>query len=126
MNKQDGLTLVEVLIAAVIFAMVAAGLTAVFFAGNRQIVHSRERATSAQLGKLFVDPLQNQVRQDTWDATGNTLKVTDPADTWNNLSSKKVNGNTYQAQYKVANVGSDTNLRKVVTKISWTETSVGP
>ncbi|MFA5093437.1 MAG: prepilin-type N-terminal cleavage/methylation domain-containing protein [Candidatus Omnitrophota bacterium] len=123
MNNK-GLTLVEVLIAAVIFVVLAAGLTAVFFAANRQIIHSRERSTSAQLAKLFVDPLQNHVRQDTWNA--NRINVTDPVDTWVALGSQSVNGNTYTAQYKVTNVPSDGNLRKVVTKISWTETSVGP
>lgn len=117
MNNQKGLSLVEALVAAVIFVMIAAGLTAVFFGANRQIVHARERATSAQLGKLFIDPLQNHVRQDTWsDSVQNKLFK-------NSTITQNVNNTEYTAQHTVTDSTADSNLRKVVTRISWNESS---
>ncbi|MDD5691911.1 MAG: prepilin-type N-terminal cleavage/methylation domain-containing protein [Candidatus Omnitrophica bacterium] len=67
MDKR-GFSLMEVIVATALFSIVIVGMLSVFVAGNKQVIHSRERMVSSQLGKLFVDPMQAHVRQDTWDA----------------------------------------------------------
>jgi len=66
MNKK-GLSLLEILIAALILSLVITGLAGIFVSGKRLVLHSRARMTGGELGKFFLDPLENRVRQDEWD-----------------------------------------------------------
>ncbi|MDD5465459.1 MAG: prepilin-type N-terminal cleavage/methylation domain-containing protein [Candidatus Omnitrophica bacterium] len=134
MSNKAGFTLVEIIVASVVFALVIAGLLSVFVAGSRHIIHVRERITSAELGKLFIDPLQTDVRQDTWtlgqasnaltlgttycDSVGGHTQNKDcPAP-----AERKVNNRDFSAKYVIENV-SGTDLRLVTTTISWDELS---
>lgn len=138
-NKRST-TLFEVIVATVIFSLVMAGMVSVFVAGKRHVMHSRDRMTSSEMGKLFLDPLQLDVRQYDWDnAVTNGLRW-DPAcpgricttycdsvvgHTQNPAcpsvaSQRKVNNIDYTAQYEVAQV-SGTYLRKVVATVHWIE-----
>ena len=116
MNKR-GFTLLEIIVAMVLFAGVMAGLVGVFVAGKRHVIHSRERMTGGELGKLFLDPLQMAVRQDTWDAAGNILKIGSTS-----AVPTKVNNVDYTGQYDV-NAVAGTDLRKVKVQVNWTELS---
>ena len=66
MNKK-GLSLVEILVSLVIMGLVMVGLVNIFISGKRWTLHSRSRITAGELGRYFLDPLQMDVRQDTWD-----------------------------------------------------------
>ena len=109
----------EVVVAAIVFSLVIVGLTSVFVSGNKIVVHNRERATSAQLGKFFLDPLQVHVRLDKWlDAgPGNKLAI----GSWPGAV-ETINTRVFtETQHDVAYVKSGWDLRRVITKISWTE-----
>jgi prepilin-type N-terminal cleavage/methylation domain-containing protein len=116
MVKKDGFSLVEIMISTVVFALVVLGLTSVFIAASKHITHTRERMTSVQLGKLFLDPLQVYVRFDTWDNPANELTVT----SWESGVSQTINNRNFTEQHEVAAI-SGTDLRRVISKISWTE-----
>jgi hypothetical protein len=135
-NKRST-TLFEVIISTVIFSLVMAGMASVFVAGKRNIIHVRERITSSQMGKLFLEPLQLDVRQDTWDtgslSNGLTLVGlnyttycdSNVAHAQNKAcpsvaSQRIVNNIDYSAQYEVATV-SGTDLRRVKVQVNWTE-----
>ena len=122
MRKKIGLSLVEVLVASTVFSLVMLGLFSVFASGNKQIVHIRERMTSAQLGKFFLDPLQVYVRQDTWDQVGNELKETLGIPRAGGFSPQIVNNRSFSETHAVYAVPS-TNLRRVITTITWIEPS---
>ena len=118
MREENGFSLVEVLVAAVLFSLVMVGLSSVFIAGNKLMIHSRERMVSAQLGKLFLDPLQKYVRQDTWDdSSRNGLVVIASSP----IISEIINNRTFDECHEVSAVSS--TLRRVISKISWTEPS---
>ncbi len=112
---EGGFTLLEIIVAMVLFAGVMAGLVGVFVAGKRHVIHSRERMTGGEIEKLFIDPLGMAVRQDTWGQPGNEL--TTPT-----VTKQKVNNTEYTPQYTVSSV-TGTDLRKVKVKVNWTETS---
>jgi prepilin-type N-terminal cleavage/methylation domain-containing protein len=123
MNKRIGFSLVEVLVALVVFALVVAGLTSVFVAGGKLITHNRERMTSSELGKLFVDPLQADVRMDTWDSGSNELRL----GTRNGVA-QTINNRTFNETHSVVDNTSDANLagttlRRVISTMCWTEPS---
>ena len=120
MRNKSGFTLIEILVSSVIFALVIVGLLSVFSSGNKHIVHARERMTSSELGKFFIDPLQKNVRQDEWVPATSPLFVPPPTVTQN------INNREFKADYTtdavtdpVADPGLD--LRRVTAKVIWNE-----
>jgi len=132
-NKK-GFTLLEILIAALILALVMTGLASIFLAGKRHLAHTRSKIQAAELGKLFLAPLQQDVRQDTWDnPSTNALSIgtrycdSDPDHSDQQLpncpsqAERTLDGIEYSAQYDISEDSTRPNLRKVVTTITWNE-----
>ncbi len=65
MNKK-ALTLLEIIVATVILALIMAGMASVFVTSRQFLLHSRYRVSAAELGKRFIDPLQVYVRAEDW------------------------------------------------------------
>ena len=128
LNKK-ALSLLEIIISTVILALVMAGLTNIFVAAKRQVMHARDRMSSSEMGKLFVDPLQTHVRQDTWNTAGNALTAgttycKTSGGTQNPVcpsiaTQRIVNRVDFEAKYEIDTVL--TNLRRVKVTVSWTE-----
>jgi len=128
MKRITAFTLVEILVSLVVFALVIAGLTSVFIAGGKLITHNRERMTSAELGKLFLDPLQTQVMYGSWntDATygwngsNNDLREGSRA-----ASSQNINNRIFDEVHTVSNVTVTAGnvVRKVTSTMNWNEPS---
>jgi Tfp pilus assembly protein PilW len=118
--KESGLTLLEIIIAILILALVMAGLVNLFISGKRWILHSRARMTGAELGRVFLDPLQMQVRQSDW---GNSSTNQLFALSWSvpELEGGLVYDSIYSASSVLDPGGNDTGLRRVNTSITWTD-----
>jgi len=116
MDKK-GLTLVEIIVSTVIMALIMAGMSNIFIAGRRHLLHSRCRMTSAELGHYFLDPLQLQVRQDTWDTSCLKTGVC-PEQT---IGSAQGLDRNYAAQYNITSNFNNTSLSKVEVDIKWAE-----
>lgn len=106
----------EVLISSIIFALVLVGMTNLFIAGRRYILHARARMTAGELGKYFLDPLQMQVRQDQWGS--NCLSTGSGCATPPTFNINKID---YDAKYEVSPGPGATDVRKVKTTITWQE-----
>jgi len=109
----------EVMVSALIFALVLIGMANIFVAGRRYILHARARMTSTELGRYFLDPLQLQVRQDEWDV-GNCLSTGVGCGS----PTHKLDNIDYTAEYKIdAGPGGlpATDVRRVTTTITWQE-----
>ena len=120
LHHKKGLTLLEILVSCVLLALVLAGLANVFVVGKRYTLHTRSRIQGAELGRLFIDPLQpQQVRQDTWTLATNCLGTGNcPAQVWT------IGAITYRADFTWTSVipGIPANtMRKVTTRITWSE-----
>ena len=116
---KKGLTLIEILVSAIILALVMTGLVGIFIGGKRHILHSRSRMTAAELGKYFLEPLQMEVRQDTWSTNclgGSACPPTTPQ-TLDNIQ--------YNATYNTSAVAG-TTVRRARVSINWTELSPSP
>lgn len=135
--NRKAITLVEIIIATVIISLVMAGLVGVFVVGKRFVLHIRERMASAQLSRLFLDPIQMHVRQDNWDQPVNAIYIPTGISTYTTYcdsdaghiqnpacpsvaDDRKVNNTVYTGQYDTENV-SGTDLRRVSVKIGWQE-----
>jgi prepilin-type N-terminal cleavage/methylation domain-containing protein len=132
MNKK-GLTLLEIIVSTLLLAIVMAGLTNIFLSGKRYLLHSRSRMSGGELGKLFLDPLQMYIRQDTWNQVGNALNTQvsycddngshpqNPACP-QNASSRTLAPITYSVEYNTTTPdAAHPNIRRVVANITWNE-----
>ncbi len=150
--QKKGFTLLEIIIAALILALVTTGLAYVFLAGKRHILHIRSKIQAAELGRLFLDYLPMHVRQDIWN---NSLvdHPPPPVDTDNLiglngnyrstnidlakfpehpeystytvlslLEEPNLDGMSYYPTYSITSV-SGTTLRRVKVNINWSEPS---
>jgi prepilin-type N-terminal cleavage/methylation domain-containing protein len=115
MGRKKGFSLVEIMVASVVFSLVVLGLISVFISASKHITHTRERMTSAQLGKFFLDPLQVYVDYDTWNEPGNELALGIRPGV-----SQSINNRNFTESHNVGDVGG-TDLRRVTTTISWIE-----
>jgi len=129
MNKR-GFTFIEIIVAIVILAMVMTGIANIFLAGKRHLGRTRSKIQAAELGRLFLAPLQKDVRQDTWDRPTNALSTTPvtgrscaeqpdcPAE-----AQRTLDNITYNPIYVISDVnigaGATLPLRKVKVTISW-------
>ena len=117
---KKGLSLIEILVAAIILALVMTGLANTFIVGKRYILHSRLRMTVAELGKYFLEPLQMQVRQDEWSTvTANCLSQANCPD--ETVGPAEGLDRDYTAKYIINNDSPLDNLNKVRVDITWTE-----
>ena len=132
--QKRSFTLVEIIVTTVILSLVMWGVLGLFIGGKRTIMHSRDRMTASEMGKIFLDPVQTHVRQDTWDTANNSLTlgttycdaVGGHAGSQNPFcpSVREVDSVNYTAQYDVyAVAGTNNFLRQVKVQVNWTERS---
>jgi len=117
-NYLTGFTLVEVLVAVIILALVTTGLAYVFLAGKRHMLHTRSKMQAAELGRLFLAPLQMDVRQDQWASNCLGAGTGCPASPANDVT---VDNITYEPATTVTQNFSGTTLSKVKLTITWNE-----
>ncbi len=110
-----GFTLIEIIVSVFILSLVITGLAYVFLAAKQHIVHSRSKITGAELGRLFLAPLQGDVRQDQWGSNCLSNVTGCPGN-------QTVDNITYTPTYDITNL-TGTTLRKVKVSINWTETA---
>ncbi|OGX19137.1 MAG: hypothetical protein A3K83_01225 [Omnitrophica WOR_2 bacterium RBG_13_44_8b] len=106
----------ETLVAVVLIALILTGLVNLFVVGKRYVILSRSRTMGIELGKTFLDPLQNQfVRQENWTAANNCL-----TNSPNGCPGAQVVGSvTFTPTWN--NTGVDgTDLRRATVTINWT------
>ncbi|MDO9573327.1 MAG: hypothetical protein Q7J37_05550 [Candidatus Omnitrophota bacterium] len=118
-NKRST-SLFEVVVATVIFSLVMAGMASVFVSSKRYVLRARDRITSSEMGKLFLEPLQLAVRADSWDS--GFLACGELGLGSHSCGASSVNTIPYTVQYQVDNIPG-VSLRRVTAKVSWTELS---
>jgi len=111
MNKK-AVSLVEILVATMILAVVMGGLMSAVVSGQRYLLHTRNRISASQAVKSKLEVLYKEVRQDTWSSPSNPLRI--PSST----SSNDCGGVTCDA---IVATSDKDGLRKVKVDITWRE-----
>ena len=127
-----GFTLLEILVSAFILVLVTTGLASVFLAGRRHILSTRTKIQAAELGRLFLAPLQMDVTmsertsgaQNGWGQANNCL--TSNGTSPGCPTATPVDCITYTPTYQNTPLLADAQnplgrLRKVKVTINWTE-----
>jgi Tfp pilus assembly protein PilV len=112
-----GLSMLEIIISMMILALVLVGLINVFVVSRGYMSHGRSRTSASQLATVFLDPLQNEVNQSSWDTPGNLLNVSTRIGT-----PVDIDGVIYTPTYEVTNESAGGFLRRVRVNITWNET----
>lgn len=115
MNKK-ALTLLEILVALIILAICIIGLVNVFISAKRYVQHASANMAGGEVGKFILDPLQHEVRQDTWDTGGLRTGVV-------HSTSHNVGPEQFNVNYVVQDIAGpgDWDLRRVEANINWHE-----
>jgi prepilin-type N-terminal cleavage/methylation domain-containing protein len=112
-TKNSGLTLVEILVSMLIFALIMGGLANLFFATKRLTFHQRYRLVASELGRFYLDFLHKDVRQDEWGSNCLGSGAGCSGD-------EVVDGMTYSPTF-VFNDLLGGRVRKIRLTINWTE-----
>lgn len=116
MNKK-GLSLLEILIALVVFSLVMLGVSRLLLSAKELFLHNRLKILGEGVGIFHLDSLQMDVRKDTWGLPSNCL--TNPATGCDTISwQDPVSGKVFTPRYEVTGMG---NLQKIKVIVSWTE-----
>ena len=119
-RKLAGLSLVEVLVSMMIFALIAGGLSNLFVSTRAITLFHRHRIVAAELGRYFLDPLQMQVRQDQW---GSNCLSTPGTNTNCNTAAVSIDGTDYTPEYVKSQIAG-TEIRRLRLTIRWSEPSI--
>jgi len=116
------MTLLEILVAVLILALVIGGLVNIFTSSKAYVVHTRSWITAAEAARYFLDPLQANVSNTSWgtsclgsqSCTASPLQLT-----------QLIPGSfayNYIPTYTISD-GPVGNLTRVVLNITWNETT---
>ncbi|MFA5155990.1 MAG: hypothetical protein WC532_01175 [Candidatus Omnitrophota bacterium] len=119
-NSITGFTFFEILLATFILSVIMVGLTSVFISAKKLIRHNKARVVGAEAGKLFLDPFQMMVRNDTWSEANNTLSN---GTSYSNTTGTPSLDRDYTATYSFGSVTGVNNLTRVTAVINWTESN---
>lgn len=113
-SNNSGFSVTEVIVAALVFALVTVGLFSSVTALNEPAKESVESVTAAYIGKQILDDFRKEVSAGTW--AGGPL---DPAGSPYTLNAITVDGITYTPVYTVVNDPSGASGRIVTLNIVW-------
>jgi len=122
--RKKAVTILEVIVALVIVAIVIGGLVNVFISSQRWLIHARIRMQGGELGKRYLDPLQMEVRKDQWTA-GVSCLTGDGSTNCNTATWDDAAGITYTPAFVINPVGAVDadhplgHLRRVRLTLDW-------
>lgn len=121
-ESRKALSLLEILVAAIILALIIMGSMSLFVASKGRIVHSRWRITAAEAGRLFLSPFQGEVNQQNWgnNCLSNPVPSCTPVLDTNLLADQTIDNNTFTPTYQTTRgVGGVGTLNRVQVTITW-------
>ncbi|MCQ9208804.1 MAG: prepilin-type N-terminal cleavage/methylation domain-containing protein [Omnitrophica bacterium] len=122
MNKH-GLTLMEVIIAALVLSIAVGGVLYIFSTEKGTIAWTGRRVQAMDFGRQTIESLKNEVDATTWEQAGEPLTLQGET-TWESLSGDFGTKFSGQRRYRVDSVpGIDPNTgyRSVTITVDWSE-----
>ncbi len=109
--KKKGFTLVEIMVALVILALLSSGVFSVLVSARHLVSRSKRRLTAIELARQEIENKKYFVRADLWD--------TAPQVSLHGWTSWVTSG-IYSTRYKVEGV-TGYDCRKITVQVQWTE-----
>lgn len=117
-TESRAFSLVEIIVSITLIATVFAGLLGTFVVVRRYVRHAQRRLSAMNIGRLNLNKLYLEVRQDTWDSNTSLLR---PGETFN-LTAMNISNTVYGGNYTVSNVtrgGIQRDYRQVTISVTY-------
>lgn len=118
-SGESGMSLLEILMALMILALVMAGMGSVLAVSRMYTQHNRSRVAAVQMMKYLNSPLNDGVNAANFDQPGGMLKDGNRAG-----ESLYLDGISYTSTYNITNVpvSGTGQVRKVTATVYWNDT----
>ncbi len=113
--KKKGFSLVEIMVALVILALLASGLFSVIVSGRYLVGRSRKRFQAIEIAKGEIERLKSFIR-------GDTNASVDANSTWTTLDTTTYP--PFSVRYKVEPAPGAYQYKKITCQVQWNETSI--
>jgi len=123
--RTRGFTLVEVMVAAIILALLAAGLFSVFASARNLVSRSKRRLVATEIAKAEIEKNKQHIRADRWDNV--SYPAVYPANgVWRSCASAAYTyqGITYNVDCRVDPGPTADSYRKVTVRVRWNEPTI--
>lgn len=122
-RKKKGFTLIEILVASVVLALLATGLFSVMVSGRYMVARSKLRVGAFEIAKITIEGLRMYIRGDSWNNTSSPLY---PTGVWSPQDTGSYP--PFRFRFKVENasaVGLPTaDFRVVTVEVRWDVSSI--
>lgn len=118
LKERRGFSITEVVVAAIIFSLAAAGMYATIVSFNKPAATFSEASQAAFIGKQVLESLRPSINQESWDSVNSLVNPLSLGT--HNWTAVTVDGISYNGNYLVES-DTTTSGRKVTLNIYWTD-----
>ena len=120
-KKENGFTLLEIMVAMIVLAILAAGFFNTMVSSRYLVARSRKRFMGDEIARQEIENKRQFVRWDLWQLN-NASNPLNPSGSWTSWVAV-VNNPGYESRFMVQNItGAD--CRKITVQVKWNETGV--
>ncbi|MFH0877901.1 MAG: prepilin-type N-terminal cleavage/methylation domain-containing protein [Candidatus Omnitrophota bacterium] len=119
MKDPKGFTLTEIVVSAVVLALMASGVFSAMLSGKYLISRSKNRARALEITKYHMEDLRQHIRADRWNET--SPYPLNPSGSWSGWATHS--GTIFSWRYRVSPV-ANSDCRQVDVQTRWSEPRV--
>lgn len=120
MNKR-GFTLVEIMVAMVILALISTGVFSVMLSARYLVQRSKRRLIAIEIAKREIENKRQFIRADTWYTPGNPL---DDTGAWSGWTPAASGPYSYEWRYRVDPGPPGLECRQMTIQVMWSEQKI--
>ena len=123
-KKENGFTLLEIMVAMIVLAILAAGFFNTMVSSRYLVARSRKRFIGDEVARQEIENKRQYIRADLWPPYNTSPAYLNPNGSWSPWVPVAVANNPgYESRFMVQNItGAD--CRKITVQVKWNETGV--
>jgi prepilin-type N-terminal cleavage/methylation domain-containing protein len=119
--RNKGFTLVEIIVAMVVLALLSTGLFSVFVSSRYIVRRSRSRLVALEVAKNVIENKRQYIRANTW-YLGNASDPLNPTGAWS--APDTTTYPPYSVRFKIDPGPSNTDYRKISVQVQWNDITI--
>ena len=123
-KKRNGFTLLEIMVAMIVLAILAAGFFNTMVSSRYLVARSKRRFLATEIARQEIENKRQFVRVDTW-YWNNASNPLNPNGSWPPwVAAANNSGILYESRFMVQNMTAPIECRKITVQVRWNETGV--